>query len=46
MKGIKPIVRKELADHFSSYRFVIIFALIAMVGLITAYMAGIIISFS
>ena len=32
--------RKELADHFSSYRFVIIFALIAMVSLITAYMVG------
>lgn len=41
MQGIKPIVRKELADHFSSYRFVIIFALIAMVSLITAYMVGI-----
>ena len=41
MQGIKPILKKELADHFSSYRFVIIFALIAMVSLITAYMAGI-----
>ena len=41
MRGIKPIVKKELADHFSSYRFVIIFALIAMVSLITAYMVGI-----
>ena len=40
MKGIKVILEKELADHFSSYRFVIIFALIAMISLITAYMVG------
>jgi len=38
--GIKTIFRKELADHFSSYRFMILFALIAMVSLITAYMVG------
>jgi len=38
--GIRPILRKELADHFSSYRFIIIFALIAMVSLISAYMVG------
>ncbi len=40
MIGIRPILRKELADHFSSYRFIIIFALIAMVSLISAYMVG------
>ena len=40
MQGIKIIFKKELADHFSSYRFIIIFALIAMVSLITAYMVG------
>ena len=40
MQGIKVIFKKELADHFSSYRFTIIFALIAMVSLITAYMVG------
>jgi ABC-2 type transport system permease protein len=40
MTGIGAIFRKELADHFSSYRFVILFALIAMVSLITAYMVG------
>ena len=40
MQGIKVILEKELADHFSSYRFVIIFALIAMISLITAYMVG------
>ena len=38
MNGIRSIVRKELADHFSSYRFIILFALIAMVSLITVYM--------
>jgi ABC-2 type transport system permease protein len=40
MKGLFAIYRKELTDHFSSYRFVILFGLIAMVGLITTYMAG------
>ena len=40
MHGIKVILKKELADHFSSYRFTIIFALIAMISLITAYMVG------
>jgi ABC-2 type transport system permease protein len=41
MTGIGAIFRKELSDHFSSYRFTILFALIAMASLITAYMAGI-----
>ena len=41
MKGLSAILRKELADHFASHRFVILFALIAMVSLITAYMVGI-----
>jgi len=40
VKGTLTICRKELADHFSSYRFVILFSLILMVGLITTYMAG------
>ena len=40
MRGIKTIIKKELADHFASYRFTIIFALIAMVSLVTAYMVG------
>ena len=35
MHAVKIIMRKELADHFSSYRFVILFALIFMVSLIT-----------
>jgi ABC-2 type transport system permease protein len=38
--GLKAIIKKELADHFSSYRFIIIFALIAMVSLVIAYMVG------
>jgi len=38
--GVKAILRKELSDHFSSYRFIILFALIAMVSLITVYMVG------
>ena len=41
MSGLFAIYRKELADYFSSYRFVILFALIAMVSFITSYMAGI-----
>jgi ABC-2 type transport system permease protein len=41
MQGIAAVYKKELADHFSSYRFVILFALIAMVSFITSYMAGI-----
>ena len=41
MQGFAAILKKELADHFTSYRFVILFALIAMVSLITAYMVGI-----
>jgi len=40
VNGIKAIYKKELADHFSSYRFVILFALIAMISLILAYMVG------
>jgi ABC-2 type transport system permease protein len=41
VQGFAAILKKELADHFTSYRFVILFALIAMVSLITAYMVGI-----
>ncbi len=40
MHSLVTIIKKELADHFSSYRFTIIFALIAMVSLIIAYMVG------
>lgn len=34
------IYRKELADHFSSTRFLIIFCLITMVALVTTYMVA------
>ena len=34
------IFRKELADHFSSIRFLLILGLVLMVSMITAYMAG------
>ena len=37
---IRTIVKKELADHFSSYRFLILFALIAMASLILVSMAA------
>ncbi|RLB43978.1 MAG: ABC transporter [Deltaproteobacteria bacterium] len=40
MQGLYAVFRKELADHFSSYRFVTLFALIAMVSFITSYVAG------
>ncbi|MBN2061202.1 MAG: ABC transporter permease [Deltaproteobacteria bacterium] len=40
MQDIFAVYKKEISDHFSSYRFVILFALIAMVSLITSYMAG------
>lgn len=41
MQGLYAVFRKELSDHFSSYRFVILFALIAMVSFITSYMAAV-----
>ncbi len=41
MKGITAIFKKELSDHFSSYRFIILFALISMASLITTYMVAI-----
>jgi ABC-2 type transport system permease protein len=34
------ICRKELADHFSSTRFILLFYLILMVSLVTAFMVG------
>jgi ABC-2 type transport system permease protein len=41
MQGLMAVYRKELSDHFSSYRFVLLFGLIAMVSFITCYMAAI-----
>jgi ABC-2 type transport system permease protein len=39
--GLLTVSKKELADNFASYRFVILFALIAMVSLISTYMTGV-----
>jgi ABC-2 type transport system permease protein len=41
MGGLKVIFKKELSDHFSSYRFLIIFSLIWMVSLLITYMVGV-----
>ena len=40
MHGIFTIFRKEMEDHFSSIRFLLISALIVMVGVIIASMVG------
>ena len=40
MQGIFTIFRKEMEDYFSSTRFLLILALIAMVGIIIASMVG------
>ena len=40
MSGTLTICRKELADHFSSTRFILLFYLILMVSLVTAFMVG------
>jgi len=40
VKGILTICRKELADHFSSTRFILLFYLILMVSLVTAFIVG------
>lgn len=40
MYGIFPIFKKEMEDHFSSVRFLLISALIVMVGVIIASMVG------
>ena len=40
MNGMLIIGRKELADHFSSTRFILLFFLIVMVSVVSAYMVG------
>ncbi len=40
MGGLKVVFKKELSDHFTSYRFLIIFSLIWMVSLLITYMVG------
>ncbi|HHW48302.1 MAG TPA: ABC transporter permease [Clostridiaceae bacterium] len=38
--GLKALYRKELADHFTSKRFIIVLLLIAVTGLASVYSAG------
>ncbi|MEM1850360.1 MAG: ABC transporter permease subunit [Thermosphaera sp.] len=38
--GLIPIIRKEVADHLSSKRFLLVFALILVTGLSTSYMGS------
>ncbi|MDL2260108.1 ABC transporter permease [Deltaproteobacteria bacterium OttesenSCG-928-K17] len=38
--GLQALIRKELADHFSAGRFILLAALIFMAALISAFMAG------
>ena len=40
MHGFRAIYRKELEDHFSSTRFTLLFTVILMISLISAYMTG------
>src|SRR5579871_4912988 len=40
MPGLVPVFRKELADHFSSKRFVILFLLVMISGIGAAYVAA------
>jgi len=44
VSAFRAITRKEVSDHFSSYRFLILFSLIAMVSVLMVYMAGVKIS--
>ena len=37
MQGMMTVFRKELADHFTSWRFIIIFAIVFVVGIIAIY---------
>mgnify|MGYP001043455438 CR=1 FL=1 len=41
MKGLSAIIKKELGDHFSSQRFVILFGMAAIISFMTTYMAAI-----
>src|SRR5574341_489599 len=40
MRGLGAVYRKELQDHFSSARFILLLTLVLMVGLVTAYTVG------
>lgn len=38
--GIVPVTRKEMADHFGSLRFAILFVVIVIAGVLATYQAG------
>jgi len=40
VSGFRALVKKELADHLSSYRFLILMLIIIMVSLVLVYMAA------
>jgi ABC-2 type transport system permease protein len=40
MHGLRVMYRKELEDHFSSTRFILLLTVILMVSLVTTYMVG------
>jgi ABC-2 type transport system permease protein len=40
MRGLLVMYRKELEDHFSSTRFILLLTVILMVSLVTTYMVG------
>ena len=40
MHGLLTVYRKELEDHFSSTRFILLLTVILMVSLVTSYMVG------
>jgi len=40
MHGLLVMYRKELEDHFSSTRFILLLTVILMVSLVTTYMVG------
>lgn len=40
MSGLLTIFKKELADHFASWRFIILFILILLVGIVVSYRAA------
>ncbi len=37
MQGLMTVFRKELADHFTSWRFIILFAIVFAVGVVAIY---------
>jgi ABC-2 type transport system permease protein len=40
VRGLRALVKKELSDHLSSYRFILLFSLILMVSLVLVYAAA------